>query len=72
MTIIVLTHELPSVFAIADHVVMLDFGEVIFSGNLDELRASDNEKVKRFLERKPYSQDKGCQAKGEGYQALYL
>lgn len=53
MTIVVVTHELPSVFTIADHVVMLDFGEVIFSGNLDELKASDNKRVKMFLERKP-------------------
>lgn len=53
MTIVVVTHELPSVFRIADHVVMLDYGEVIFSGTLAELRASDNEKIQRFLQRKP-------------------
>jgi phospholipid/cholesterol/gamma-HCH transport system ATP-binding protein len=53
MTIVVVTHELASVFTIADHVVMLDFGEVIFSGNLDELKASDHPKIKMFLERRP-------------------
>lgn len=53
MTFVVVTHELPSIFTIADYVIMLDFGEVIFSGTLDELRASDNQRVRMFLERKP-------------------
>ncbi|MEE8329231.1 MAG: ABC transporter ATP-binding protein [Thermodesulfovibrionia bacterium] len=53
MTFVVVTHELPSIFTIADYVVMLDFGEIIFSGTLDELRASDNHRVRMFLERKP-------------------
>ncbi|GBE06896.1 MAG TPA: ABC transporter ATP-binding protein [Nitrospirae bacterium] len=52
MTFIVVTHELPSVFTIADHVIMLDFGEVIFSGTIDELKASDNDRIRMFLERK--------------------
>lgn len=53
MTIVVVTHELASVFMIADYVIMLDIGEVIFSGTLDELKASDNPKIRMFLERKP-------------------
>ncbi|MEW6417780.1 MAG: ABC transporter ATP-binding protein [Nitrospirota bacterium] len=53
MTIVVVTHELQSVFTIADYVIMLDAGEVIFSGILDELRASDNPRIRMFLERKP-------------------
>jgi phospholipid/cholesterol/gamma-HCH transport system ATP-binding protein len=53
MTFIVVTHELPSVFTIADYIIMLDLGEVIFSGTLDELKASDNPRIKMFLERKP-------------------
>ena len=53
MTFVVVTHELPSVFTIADYIVMLDFGEVIFSGTVDELRASDNPRIRMFLERKP-------------------
>ncbi len=53
MTFIVVTHELPSVFTIADYIIMLDLGEVIFSGTIDELKASDNQKIRMFLERKP-------------------
>lgn len=53
MTIIVVTHELPSVFTIADYVIMLDAGEIIFSGAIDELKASDHPRIRMFLERKP-------------------
>lgn len=53
MTIVAVTHELASVFAIADYVIMLDLGEIIFSGALDELRISENPRVRMFLERRP-------------------
>lgn len=53
MTIVVVTHELPSVFMIADYVIMLDRGEAIFSGTLDELKNFDHPKVRMFLERRP-------------------
>lgn len=53
MTIVVVTHELPSIFAIADYVIMLDLGEVLFAGPLDGLRASDHPRIRMFLERKP-------------------
>jgi phospholipid/cholesterol/gamma-HCH transport system ATP-binding protein len=53
MTIVVVTHELASVFSIADYVIMLDMGEVIFSGTIAELRASEHPRIRMFLERKP-------------------
>lgn len=53
MSIIVVTHELPSVFTIADYVIMLDMGKIIFAGTLDELKLSDNSRVRMFLDRKP-------------------
>jgi len=53
MTIVVVTHELPSVFMIADYIIMLDAGNVLFSGTLEELRASENPRIKMFLERQP-------------------
>lgn len=56
MTIVVVTHELPSVFMIADYVIMLDAGNAIFKGTLDELKASDNPRIRMFLERKPESE----------------
>ena len=56
MTIVVVTHELPSIYQISDYIVMLDYGEVLFTGTLDELKASDNERIKMFLERRPEKQ----------------
>ncbi len=53
MTIVVVTHELPSLFLIAEKVVMLDKGEVVIAGTLDDLRASTDERVRHFLERRP-------------------
>jgi phospholipid/cholesterol/gamma-HCH transport system ATP-binding protein len=53
MTIVVVTHELPSLFLIAEKVIMLDRGHVLFAGTLDELRASPEPRVQQFLERRP-------------------
>jgi phospholipid/cholesterol/gamma-HCH transport system ATP-binding protein len=52
MTFVVVTHELPSVFAIADHVVMLDRGEVLFAGPIEGLTASGHPRIRMFLDRK--------------------
>jgi len=53
MTILVVTHELPSLFLIADHVVMLMGGKVLVEGGLAELRASADPQVQDFLARRP-------------------
>ncbi|HAM50896.1 MAG TPA: ABC transporter ATP-binding protein [Nitrospiraceae bacterium] len=53
ITIVVVTHELPSLFMISDHVIMIDSGEAIFSGTLDELKKADDPRIKMFLERRP-------------------
>lgn len=53
MTIVVVTHELPSIKHIADWVVMLDKGKVIFSGTLEEILVSSNPRVRQFLDRQP-------------------
>jgi len=53
MTIVVVTHELPSLFLIAEKVVMLGKGNVVLAGTLDDLRASRDERVQHFLERRP-------------------
>jgi phospholipid/cholesterol/gamma-HCH transport system ATP-binding protein len=51
VTSVVVTHDLVSVFRLAHHVYMLDGGKILFSGNLDELESSTNEKIKIFLDR---------------------
>ncbi len=53
MTILVVTHELPSLFLIADHVVMLTGGKVLVEGGLADLKASSDPRVQDFLARRP-------------------
>ncbi|HRK05616.1 MAG TPA: ATP-binding cassette domain-containing protein [Chlorobiota bacterium] len=50
-TSVVITHDMFSVFNIADHVVMLEAGLVQFSGSVAELRASQDPVVVEFLAR---------------------
>lgn len=53
MTIVVVTHELESVFLIADRVALLDDGKIIALGTVRELQNSDNPKVQQFFNRIP-------------------
>jgi phospholipid/cholesterol/gamma-HCH transport system ATP-binding protein len=53
MTIVVVTHELSSVFTIADRIAMLHDGAVEAVGTPEELRASVNPIVQQFLNREP-------------------
>jgi phospholipid/cholesterol/gamma-HCH transport system ATP-binding protein len=49
VTSIVVTHDMQSAFKIADRIVMLYEGKLIFDGTADETRNSENEIVKRFV-----------------------
>ena len=51
MTVVVVTHELESVFKIADRVTVLDKGEILFIGTVDELRGSKSERIQNLLNR---------------------
>ena len=61
MTIVVVTHELPSARIIADRVTMMDKGEVIAIGTLDELGKSENARVQQFLKRIPEADTEDAQ-----------
>ena len=52
MTVVVVTHEMASVEAIADRVVMLDDGKIMFDGTMPEMRSSEIEVVRNYLARK--------------------
>ncbi len=52
MSIVVVTHELESVFKIADRVTVLDKGKILFIGTLDELKESENERIQNLLNRR--------------------
>lgn len=50
MTSVVVTHDMPAAFELSDRIVMIQAGEVIFSGTPMELVASDDPRVKDFVE----------------------
>ncbi len=52
MTVVVVTHELASAFAIADRICVLDGGEVVAVGTVDEIRHSANRRVQNLLNRR--------------------
>lgn len=53
MTILVVTHDLDSLYRIAQHVIVLNAGQVLFNGSLEQLRQADDLYIKQFLGRKP-------------------
>jgi len=53
MTVIVVTHEMPSAFRIADRIAMLYKGNFSAVGTKDEIWASQDPRVRHFLDRIP-------------------
>ena len=53
MTVIVVTHELPSAFRIADRIAMLYQGSFLAVGTKDEIRESKHPRIRQFLDRVP-------------------
>lgn len=51
MTVVVVTHELESVFKVADRITVLDKGEILFIGTVDELRGHESERIQNMLNR---------------------
>jgi len=53
MTIVVVTHELESVWLIADRIALMHEGRFVFIGDQEAFRASQLPEVRQFLERQP-------------------
>lgn len=53
MSIVVVTHELESAFKIADTITVLDGGKVLLTGSVEDVRASDNQRIQDLLNRRP-------------------
>lgn len=53
MTIVVVTHELDSAFKIADRITVLDQGNILLTGTVEEVRNSDNKRIQSLLNRMP-------------------
>ena len=52
MTIVVVTHELDSAFRIADRIAVLDGGEILMVGTVDEVQSSPNVRIQNLLNRR--------------------
>ncbi len=52
MTICVVTHELDSAFKIADRITMLDRGDILFMGTVEEIRNHPSERIQNLLNRR--------------------
>lgn len=53
ISIVVVTHELASAFLIADRMILLDKGYIVANGTTAELQASQQPRVRQFLDRIP-------------------
>ena len=51
MTVVIVTHELESAFKIADRIVVLDKGNILTIGSVEEVKNSKNERVQNLLNR---------------------
>ncbi len=50
ITSIVVTHDMQSAYKIADRIIMLYLGKVIFNGTVDEVKNTKNKYVRQFVE----------------------
>jgi phospholipid/cholesterol/gamma-HCH transport system ATP-binding protein len=50
-TSIMVSHDLKAAFRIADFIVMLDAGKVLLSGKAEDFNKSDNELVRKFVDK---------------------
>lgn len=53
VTLVVVTHEMESAFAVADRIALMHRGRFLLVGAPDEIRASDHPVVRQFLDRQP-------------------
>jgi phospholipid/cholesterol/gamma-HCH transport system ATP-binding protein len=51
LSMVVVTHELASAFLIADRIILIDRGNIVAMGPVDEVRHSTHPRVRQFLDR---------------------
>lgn len=49
MTVIMITHEVSSIFRVADRIIFIDEGKVIFEGTLEHALETENKPLKEFF-----------------------
>ncbi len=51
-TAVIVSHDIPDIFAVAQYAAMLDKGKIIFQGTCKEMQVSANERLAAFLQGK--------------------
>ena len=59
ITMVIVTHELESAFAVANRIAMIHEGRILLTGTPEELRACEDPIVRRFIDRQPDEADHG-------------
>ena len=62
MSVVVVTHELESAFKIADKIVVLDRGHIIFTGTVKQIKASSNQRIQNLINRIPEEEEFDAEA----------
>jgi phospholipid/cholesterol/gamma-HCH transport system ATP-binding protein len=57
MSIVIITHELQSVFNIADRIMVMHAGRNLLTGTPDEVRASTDRRIMHMLNRSPHQEE---------------
>ncbi len=57
-TAVIVSHDIPEIFAITQHIAMLDNGKIIFEGSTEKMLASAHPVVNAFINGKEMYQ--GC------------
>lgn len=57
MTIVVVTHELESAFKIADRLTVLDQGQILMTGTVEEIKGSEDKRIQDLLNRRPRQEE---------------
>ncbi len=74
VTMVIVTHELESAFKIADRITVLDRGRILMVGTVDEVRSSDNPRIRNLLTRtsedEPVNADEYLQRLTEGARRI--
>jgi phospholipid/cholesterol/gamma-HCH transport system ATP-binding protein len=60
VTQVVVTHDLETAYRVADRLIMIHRGEKIFDGTGEELKASDSERIRAFLDPAGVLATPGC------------
>ena len=55
VTSIIVTHDIPTGFFLADHIVLLEKGNFSFSGSVEDMKKSESQSVKDFI--RGYNED---------------